>query len=125
MIEALRLEARRLSWREGWAHEWALDEGQRKWRQDFINAPPLSSTVWNIGRQRGKSYDATFLNIEAGCVIRDAMLRYCAKTKDSALNIVMPSWDALVATIVAEPPLTTCTRRRASGLRCRCCGGSV
>lgn len=90
---------RQQSWREGWAHEWALDEGQRKWRAAFWGTPPLSSTVWNVGRQRGKTFDAVFLALETGLGIPGAVVRYCAKTKDSAVAIVSPAWDALVATM--------------------------
>ena len=97
--EDLQRLVREQSWREGWAHEWALDEGQRAWRAAFWDTPPLSSTVWNVGRQRGKTHDAVFINIEAGSVIPDAMLRYCAKTKDSALGIFMPAFDFLVETM--------------------------
>ena len=64
--EDLQRLVREQSWREGWAHEWALDEGQRAWRAAFWDTPPLSSTVWNVGRQRGKTHAAVFINIEIG-----------------------------------------------------------
>lgn len=94
-------------WRRGEAHRWLLDThgptgGQQAWREKFLASPPLSSTVWNIGRQRGKTFDAVFLALEAGVTIESGVIRYCAKTKDSAIGIVTPAWDALVATMPPE-----------------------
>jgi len=86
-------------WRRGRALDWLLDEGQRKWRADFLATPPLSSTVWNVGRQRGKTFDAVALSLEMGTTRPNAIIRYCAKTKDSAVGIVSPAWNALVATM--------------------------
>lgn len=100
--DQLRALVREQSWREGWAHEWALDAGQQKWRADFWATPPLSSTVWNVGRQRGKTFDAVFLALETGTQQPGAVIRYCAKTKDSAVAIVSPAWDSLVATMPAD-----------------------
>lgn len=94
--------AQEQSWREGWAHGWALDAGQQAWRAAFWATPPLSSTVWNIGRQRGKTFAAVFLALEVGTTQDGAVIRYCAKTKDSAVAIVSPAWDALVATMPEE-----------------------
>lgn len=90
------------SWREGWAHEWALDAGQRAWRAAFHGTAPLSSTVWNIGRQRGKTYGAVYLALETGLSVVGGVIRYCAKTKDSAVAIVSPAWDWLVSTMPPE-----------------------
>lgn len=89
-------------WRRGRALDWLLDEGQRKWRADFLATPPLSSTVWNVGRQRGKTFDAVALSLEMGTTRANAIIRYCAKTKDSAVGIVSPAWNALVATMPPE-----------------------
>lgn len=94
-------------WRRGEAHRWLLDThgptgGQQAWREKFLASPPLSSTVHNVGRQRGKSFHAIYIDLEAGSVIPDVQLRYCAKTKDSALGIVMPTFDFLVETMPAE-----------------------
>ena len=100
--EQLQALARHESWRGGWAHEWALDAGQQQWRVMFWGSPPLSSTVWNVGRQRGKTYDAVYLALETGTTQPGAVIRYCAKTKDSAVAIVSPAWDALVATMPEE-----------------------
>lgn len=100
--EELQRAVREQSWREGWAHEWALDAGQQAWRTAFWGTPSLSSTVWNVGRQRGKTYNAVFLALETGLGTPGAVVRYCAKTKDSAVAIVSPAWDALVATMPEE-----------------------
>lgn len=103
-LSDLRQLAYEQTWRDGEAHLWALDTtgptgGQQRWRADFWATPPLGSTVWNIGRQRGKTHAAVFINVEAGSIIPDAALRYCAKTKDSALGIFMPAFDLIVATM--------------------------
>lgn len=100
--EELQAAARQQSWREGWAHLWVLDSGQQTWREAFLATPELASTVWNIGRQRGKTYDAVFIALESGLSIRDGVLRYCAKTKDSAIAIVSPAWNYLVSTMPPE-----------------------
>lgn len=98
LAEAQRL-AREQSWREGWAHRWALDEGQQAWRTAFLGTAPLSSTVWNVGRQRGKTFAAVFLALETCLRLRGGVVRYCAKTKDSAVGIVMPAWKVLTETM--------------------------
>lgn len=100
--DELRVLVRQQSWREGWAHEWALDAGQQAWRAAFWATPPLSSTVWNVGRQRGKTFDAVFLALEKGLSTESAVIRYCAKTKDSAVAIVSPAWDRLTASMPAD-----------------------
>lgn len=101
-LDLIQQLAREQTWREGRAHLWALDEGQQAWRAAFHDTAPLSSTVWNIGRQRGKTYAAVFLALEMGATKHNAVIRYCAKTKDSAVAIVGPAWRALVATMPEE-----------------------
>ena len=91
----LRALAREVSWSQGWAQEWALDDGKKEWREAFLSTEPLSTTVWNIGRQRGKTFAAVFLALETGASKTRAVIRYCAKTKDSAVSIVGPAWSLL------------------------------
>lgn len=98
-LALIQQAAREQSWRDGYAHEWALDEGQQKWRAAFWGTQPLSSSVWNVGRQRGKTFAAVFLALEMGTTKPHAVIRYCAKTKDSAVAIVTPAWDFLVSTM--------------------------
>ena len=104
---AIRLEAHRELWRRGQAHLALLDAagptgGQRAWREKLLATAPLASSVWCVGRQRGKTFAAVFLAIEM-CVTRpNAVVRYCAKTKDSAVAIVGPAWDFLVSTLPEE-----------------------
>lgn len=86
-------------WRSGHAHRVFLDEGQIGWRERFMLSPPLSSTVWDIGRQRGKTFAAVLLGLEMGVSKKNAIIRYCAKTKESALSIVMPAWLYLTETM--------------------------
>ena len=44
-LSVMRAAARWQSWREGWAHEWALDARQWEWVSALRGAPPLSSSV--------------------------------------------------------------------------------
>lgn len=87
------------AWIRGQAHRLLLDDGQQEWLRAFMAAPAISSTVWLIGRQRGKTFAAVFLALLMGVTKRDAIIRYCAKTKESAFGIVMPAWNALVKTM--------------------------
>jgi hypothetical protein len=104
MLRAVREEARRELWRRGLAHEVLLDTagttgGQQAWRQRLYATKPLASSVWNIGRQRGKTFCAVFLAIETCVTLPNAVVRYCAKTKDSAAAIVTPAWESIIATL--------------------------
>lgn len=90
-LSAIRLKARQESWKRNNAHEWCLDDGQKQLRKALYSASPLSSAVWLWGRQRGKTFAAIFLAIETCLTNKEAIVRYCAKTKDSALAIVMPT----------------------------------
>lgn len=98
LIAAARAE----TWRQGCAYAWALDEGQQAWRESFLSSPPLSSTVWLVGRQRGKTHAAVYLALELGLTKKGAIIRYCAKTKDSAVGIVGPAWRALCESMPPE-----------------------
>lgn len=51
MYEELVRQAQYLLWRNGTAHEALLDENQQKWRAEFLASDPLSTSVWNVGRQ--------------------------------------------------------------------------
>ena len=91
-------------WRRGRALEVLLDDagptgGQRAWLERFHATPPLSSTVWNIGRQRGKTFAAIADDIDFCAKTPEAIVRYCAKTKESAANIVLPAWNTITATM--------------------------
>ena len=97
--EAARLAVLHDAWRIGCAHEVLLDEDQQDWLRQFMAAPALSSTVWLIGRQRGKTFAAVFLALLLGVTKKNAVIRYCAKTKDSAVGIVGPAWKALTETM--------------------------
>ena len=102
LLSEAELAARAETWKLGLAHHWAIDEGQRKWLREFMAAPALSSTVWLIGRQRGKTFAAVFLALLTGITKKNAIIRYCAKTKDSARSIVMPAWKLLTETMPEE-----------------------
>jgi hypothetical protein len=63
-----------------------LDAGQRAWVRRFQERE--GNAVWCIGRQRGKSYAALTLACETALQNPGAIIRYAAKTKDSARQIV-------------------------------------
>lgn len=98
-LQALKLKARKESWRRKKAHEWALDAGQLELRQSLLNSGPLSSAIWLWGRQRGKTFAAVYMAIETCLTNKNAIVRYCAKTKESALGIVLPTWEFIVSTL--------------------------
>lgn len=83
-----------------WSPLSLLDEGQRGWVERFRNTPPLSSTVWEVGRQRGKSFTALAESWDFLSSTPGAIGRYCALTKDSAISISSP----ILATIRQECP---------------------
>ena len=90
-LKALRTAARHQLWREGRPGAFLLDAGQREWKAAFNATGPLASTVWNVGRQRGKTFAALVDACETAVTTPGAILRYCAKTKESALGIVEPN----------------------------------
>ena len=79
-------------WRRGEAWRVLLDAGQQAWVTHFETAPPHSSTVWTISRQRGKSFAALF-----GCAEQyaqrtpNAIIRYLGQTGESAESILAPT----------------------------------
>jgi hypothetical protein len=97
--DEIRLALTEEAWLKGCAHQLLLDDGQQDWLRQFLAAPALSSTVWLIGRQRGKTFAAVFLALLVGATKKNAVIRYCAKTKDSAVGIVGPAWKALTETM--------------------------
>lgn len=102
MYTPSQISALRELWRRGQAHRAILDEGQQDWRSRYYAAPPLSTQVWLIGRQRGKTFDALFIAIETCLSTPRSLVKYCAKTKESARSIVLPSWEFLVETLPPE-----------------------
>lgn len=85
-------------WRRGEAWRVLLDAGQQAWVTRFEAAPPHSSTVWKISRQRGKSYAALF-----GCGEQyaqrtpGAIIRYLGQTGESAESILEPTFKQIFA----------------------------
>lgn len=83
------------AWRMGQAHAWVLDTGQQEWierrnkTQDFC--------VWMIARQRGKSFAALFDDLMFGTRTEGAIVRYLGQTGDSALAILGPTMDQIMA----------------------------
>lgn len=87
-------------WRKGEAWTVLLDEGQpgckdggqQGWVSRFEAAPSLSSSVWKIARQRGKSYAAIFgAGEQYAQRTPGAIIRYLGQTGDSAESILEPT----------------------------------
>lgn len=113
-------DARRLSpeakgalaelWRKGEAWRELLDTGQPDckdggqvgWVGRFEDAPPHSSSVWKISRQRGKSYAAVFgAGEQYAQRTPGAIIRYLGQTGDSAESILEPTF-AQIFDVLAE-----------------------
>ena len=85
---------------EAWARgriRWKLDSGQRKWLSDFDKTPEHSSSVWLIGRQRGKSHAALTLAIETLLAKPLQIVRYTALTGKNAAAIVVPTLESILS----------------------------
>ncbi len=91
---ALRSAIRASLWRRGILN-WKLDAGQRGWLEAFERGD--DGAVWLVGRQRGKSFAALAHFLQFGLQNPGSVLRYCAKTKDSAWGIVGPTLKLLCA----------------------------
>lgn len=70
-----------------------LDPGQRRWVDKFKSSE--GATVWCIGRQRGKTYAAMAYACEFAMQNPGSIIRYAAKTKESARGIVLPTLSQL------------------------------
>jgi hypothetical protein len=86
-LAELQLRVRQQSWIEGWAHEWALDEGQQRWVADLRRLPPMTWAGWKIARQRGKSFAAKVWTF-ADMGLETFGGVYLAQTQSNALSIV-------------------------------------
>jgi len=109
-------------WRKGLAWQDILDHGQPTagdggqagWVERFEAAPPLSSTVWKISRQRGKSFAAVFAAGEQYAQrTPGAIIRYLGQTGDSAESILAPTFKQIFEemcpdeSLLPEPYRTT------------------
>ncbi len=83
------------AWRQGRAHAFVLDAGQQKWCARREASTDFS--VWMIARQRGKSFAALFDDLMFGNRTPGAILRYLGQTGDSALAILGPTMDQIMA----------------------------
>jgi predicted phage terminase large subunit-like protein len=93
-------------WRSGRVAEVLLDEagptgGQLSWAKKFWEGPPRPA-VWNIGRQRGKSYTAILMAVLLAILKSKSIIRYCAKTKESAAGIIGPTIGQIIETMPPE-----------------------
>jgi hypothetical protein len=92
--------AQREMWRRGAPTLYLLDEGQKAWVERLKLAPPQTTSVWEVARQRGKSFAALAYAVEYALNTPGAIIRYCALTKESALTISSP----ILAQILADCP---------------------
>lgn len=104
--ESVVLEMYHKAWRQGWALEALLDKagptgGQLAWVHKFWDGAPIPA-VWNVGRQRGKTWGACVLAADFASRTKDAIIRYCGRTKDSAFAIVEPTMRQIIATMPPE-----------------------
>ena len=100
--DAIKQAALERLWLDGEAHLVLLDEGQQGWVERFLMTPPLSSSVWLVGRQRGKTHAALFLAILVALSKKGAIVKYCGRTKLSSSEIVLPTWHKLIETLPEE-----------------------
>ncbi len=82
-------------WRRGLACEGLLDSGQRAWVRRFLDGD--GNAVWCIGRQRGKSFAALTMACEFANKYPKSIIRYAAKTKESAEKIVQDTLTQVLA----------------------------
>ncbi len=71
-----------------------LDDQQKKWVHDFRTIP--GDHVWKIGRQRGKTFAAVSEVFETMATNAHWIGKYCAKTKDSAAEILVPTFEQIL-----------------------------
>lgn len=95
-LSRAQLSLLRYAWPRGYAWRMLADTGlqgpgQVGWLDDFDRAPPGSSTVWKISRQRGKSYAALLFAACQAAAHPGFIVRYAALTGKSAAAIVGPT----------------------------------
>jgi hypothetical protein len=93
LADLAREGARHEIWRRGYGYELACagDEEQAGWIRDFLGSEAFASWVWNIGRQRGKSFGFVGIADHIARTEPGAIIRYAAKTKESAYGIIEPN----------------------------------
>jgi len=88
------------AWRLGLAWRVICDEQQVGWIERSRGAN--GSSVWCIGRQRGKSFAAITDDVSFAIEHPDVIIRYAAKTKESAAGILFPTLKQVLATCPVE-----------------------
>lgn len=76
-----------------------LDKGQKRWVKKLQSKPDneYQSFCWMIGRQRGKTFAAITWAVEYAMNTPNAIIRYLAKTKESAKEIITPTIEMVLA----------------------------
>lgn len=88
------------AWRGGYAWRVLADDGQAGWIQRHRDGEGAS--VWAISRQRGKSFAAMLHACSLAIERPGSILRYAAKTKESAEGILIPTLEQILETCPAE-----------------------
>jgi hypothetical protein len=90
-----RAAARADLWRLGRPSRYLLDGQQKGWTHRF-NAGD-GNAVWCVARQVGKSYASAADDCDFSLQNERAVVRYCAKTKESAAAIMLPTLELILA----------------------------
>lgn len=82
-------------WRRGVPSLGLLDAQQLRWTKRFNEGE--GNAVWCVSRQVGKSYASAADDCDYSLQNEKAIVRYCAKTKESAAAIMLPTLEMLLA----------------------------
>ncbi len=82
------------AWRRGYPSHVLLDAQQLRWTQRFNEGE--GNAVWCVSRQVGKSYASAADDCDFSLQNEKAIVRYCAKTKESAAAIMLPTLEMLL-----------------------------
>lgn len=106
-LSRAQLSLLRYAWPRGYAWRMLADvglqgPGQVGWLQAFHAAPPSSSSVWKIARQRGKSHAALLYACSLAAHIPGFVIRYAALTGKSCKALVGPTMKLLMELMPVE-----------------------
>ena len=91
---AEQLAARADLWRVGKPSRYLLDAQQLRWTKRFNEG--AGNAVWCVSRQVGKSYASAGDDCDFSLQTEKGIVRYCAKTKESAAAIMLPTLEMLL-----------------------------
>lgn len=82
------------AWRRGFPSQVLLDAQQLGWTKRFNEGE--GNAVWCVSRQVGKSYASAADDCDFSLQNEKGIVRYCAKTKESAAAIMLPTLEMLL-----------------------------